>query len=306
MTSPSYTGQWFIPMTDTAKRWFDGTVPNNGLLIKETNTTVNMLQFASSEHTTAGYKPSLTVNWHERLGFEPQYTYVAERSGARVEASVNVGNGNLVTKLAGPALPGVDVSHYYNSLGGADRWSSDAGLDAMIGGSRAGRGLRRRDRRRPQLRLGPGDADVHQARGAPPNYVNGNVVFDDGTTHTFIAGSSYQRDTKRLPTGQTVYHDFEYHQLGEDYWGPLDAIRDASGRRSEVTSSTSRIEDLTDPDGRRYDWVWSGDALQEQIVPDGTRDRFVYGAPNNQLVRILPRTVGSQARLRHVEPRDVR
>ena len=101
--------------TALVQSWVDGTVPNDGMLLKSHDeTTSNWLQFSSSDAPSSSNWPTLWVTYIPRLGTDQVYP-LAGAAGV----AVNTANGNLVVHATDLAMQGVGlplvVDRSYNS-----------------------------------------------------------------------------------------------------------------------------------------------------------------------------------------------
>ncbi|NLA77909.1 MAG: RHS repeat protein, partial [Clostridiales bacterium] len=148
-SSSSATGtfiDWDI--TATAQKWYDGSLVNNGLLIKadnEENWAIS--SFCSPQNTayTSSAKPIIIIQYINTKGLNPYHDYTSAASCYRSAIDVNNFSGNLVysysTALDTGNRTGFNLVQYYNS---ADYSISDVvGADfGVTGKSYYGRGFR--------------------------------------------------------------------------------------------------------------------------------------------------------------------
>ena len=302
--SSSSGGYWELDVTGAVKSWAEGTADNHGFLLKDENPTVsNVLGFRSSEYgtaTTPPYeRPRLLVDWQPRTGYEPQYSYAAEQSGDRVRASVNLGNGNLIAYVQGmvrrSALD-LEVSHYYNSLGIVDRWTDTAGPSVHLfrSGHRVfhdGTGAAFPIVRNDTTGVWESDPALAADLVTVPEET---IRYDDGISLTFVADTDTPLKRKTNVAGDAIDYEHDMIDSGVDY-AQLKGIVDSDRQRHVVSSSRHDLTGLTDPEGRRHVWRWSSATptdqatrLLEHVLPGGAVDRFTYGAPGNQLIRLAP------------------
>lgn len=111
---------WFT-ISRLVKGWVDGSIVNDGVLLKAVDeASAPLLDFASSRSATPPY---LSVNYTQRTGDRPFYTYLSRQVDDRTSLKVNVTTGNAVlagtdARLGGAGLDLV-VSRTYNSRGEA-------------------------------------------------------------------------------------------------------------------------------------------------------------------------------------------
>jgi YD repeat-containing protein len=120
---------WFP--TTTVTQWLNGTLTNNGFLLKQASegSTTNVLHFSSSESSTN--KPQLVVVWHYSVGDGRQYTMISQKIDDRLALNVNVANGNLMLQAQDLHLPGINgldmnIGRTFNSMS-ATTWFLSSG-----------------------------------------------------------------------------------------------------------------------------------------------------------------------------------
>ncbi|MHB8468190.1 MAG: RHS repeat-associated core domain-containing protein [Gaiellaceae bacterium] len=129
------TGVWadWYPI-QLVQGWVNGSIPNDGILLKQTSESQNnVLSFASSQ--AAANKPLLVVRYVAELGLVRQASYDTQTLSSNLSASVNRANGNLVLQqhlftLAGTGMS-VSATPVFNNLD-AVAWSLGTGW--MVGG----------------------------------------------------------------------------------------------------------------------------------------------------------------------------
>ncbi|HUR85970.1 MAG TPA: DNRLRE domain-containing protein [Solirubrobacteraceae bacterium] len=143
-SSPAGTGAaWRYLRLDPAltQGWLDGSIGDNGFLIKGTDTTANRIWFDSSETANPALRPQLEISWEPRLGLERQYSYESQRLSDRMGADVNVANGNLVLSNNDLQITGTGIdlglTRYYNSKSARTSnpgygWSFETGRDVSL------------------------------------------------------------------------------------------------------------------------------------------------------------------------------
>ncbi len=88
-------------VTETAKKWYDGTLTNHGIaigLIEETLTSTNYVDFCSSENTSndnGTYLPFYSISYRDTKGVEDYYSYYSASAGVAGTGSINYATGAL-------------------------------------------------------------------------------------------------------------------------------------------------------------------------------------------------------------------
>ena len=105
----STIGWWHFPIRDLAKKWYEATVPNYGVMLKAVDESRPRRSFYSGNSTDQ--QPTLVVEYGvEPVGVEEYWGYAG---------NVNVHNGNLVFSATDVTLPGrgipISITRTYNS-----------------------------------------------------------------------------------------------------------------------------------------------------------------------------------------------
>ncbi|WP_154677314.1 DNRLRE domain-containing protein [Parafrankia discariae] len=191
-------GEFDIYAGKLAQDWVNGTVANQGLILKaDESTQVGVVQFASTQATNAAQRPSMVVDWTSQTGSREFNTFVGQKLDSRCDANVNVGNGNLLLQCAEYAIGGVGrpltVSRFYNSgeaavfqnAGdtplGLNRWKLSTGVSILENGNGASHN----------------GATFHDEAGTP-------YVFESngGLTYTTPPGLNAKLEKNQPATGQ--------------------------------------------------------------------------------------------------------
>jgi RHS repeat-associated protein len=128
-----------LDLRSLATDWVTGAATNHGVHLSSTSTTTG----SSIALAKNGYSPLLTIEYVDRTGDLPYYTYSSKQLTDRSELKVNVSNGNLLLSEADVAIaaPGVEhtVGRFYNSRGTGSFtnnlpafWSQSPGPDEFI------------------------------------------------------------------------------------------------------------------------------------------------------------------------------
>jgi RHS repeat-associated protein len=128
-----------LDLRTLATGWVTGAATNHGVQLSSTSTTTA----SSIALAKNGYSPLLTIEYVNRTGDLPYYTYSSKQLTDRSELKVNISNGNLLLSEADVAIaaPGVEhtVGRFYNSRGTGSftgnlpaYWSQSPGPDESI------------------------------------------------------------------------------------------------------------------------------------------------------------------------------
>jgi len=246
-------------VTGVVRVWTLRPGENRGFLLKDEDTTNNVLRFKASE---SGIGPTLTIDYTVPEGVDDRYTYVHERSGRRLDLHVNVASGNLVVRqeqVLRPA-PGIDFSFAYtfNSLGNA-RWTTDGppGIGLELLGSSAtyanGTGARftfTRDAAGSWLRAPGIAADL-----VPRTDGGWEVRHDSGLTQVFDASGIL---TTALGGGRRIAYATSPWQTPNDPYTRLDAVTDAADATTTFTDDNyARIVGVREPGPLNHVLTWN-------------------------------------------------
>ena len=99
--SVPHTYDWSWDITEAAKKWYAGTLTDQGIcigLVEETGTTDNYIVFHSSESTMGGsstYLPFYCFTYRDTKGIEDYYSYFSSNVGLAGNGSINYATGGL-------------------------------------------------------------------------------------------------------------------------------------------------------------------------------------------------------------------
>jgi RHS repeat-associated protein len=311
-TSVGAAGNWYSwRFTQLAQDWLNGTVDNDGVLLKSENESVqNMLRFSSSSDLS--FMPTLRITYGYATGLRDHWRYDSQQLNDRMGAGVNVATGNLVLSasdlhIAGTGLD-LDVGRYYNSLssgletiGGGElggMWQLGTGTDVYIkffdDGSAA--------------YYGPSGYEVPFVRNAAGDYVSPtalDVTLKSNTDGTYTLQSHFGGDKQNFDAtgkltslvdenGNTI--TFAYTANAQSQTGyVLSSITDTQGRVTSFTyDGNAHLTQITDPSGRLYKYSYdAGFHLTQYTDPAGKLTKYAYTAgvltqitdPRNNLVK---------------------
>ena len=241
-------------ITKAVRAWYDGSLVNNGVMIKSGSEDVASVAYGVMYQVqyNAYYGPQLTVHYANASGIEDYWDYSTQGMGRAGTAYVQNFSGNLVIQrtdmsYSGDRMP-ASAGFYYNL---SDR-SSDVGYGygwrnaytqtigaVTVGGTNYYKWV---------------DGD-----GTEKYFLSSNGVWEDeaGQGYTLtVSGSSYTISDKGNNT------------LSFDSSGRLVSINDGKISANKVSisyvssdASNLRIDTVTDGAGRKYSYSYSGGQL---------------------------------------------
>lgn len=299
----SSAGTYNFDVTGMAKSWY--TEANFGLMLMrdpETIGTNNSVSFYSSDSSSTGLRPQVTVYYVNNSGLEGYWTYHSQDVGRAGTGHVNDYTGNLVfihndLSMNGNRMPAT-INHVYNS--------NDNSKDKDIG-------------------YGPGwRLNLSQTvKWEPINSVNYYTHTDeDGTKHYYKydsskgyyvddAGTGFMLTAAGSGTSQIITItdksgnklDFGYYNylmdiqyltdiqdkngnkitLGYDANNKLTTVTDGVGRITTLTYNTVGVGYLLEiayPDGRKTEFRYAGALLNTITYPDNMVTTYTYDTNN--------------------------
>ena len=241
-------------ITKAVRAWYDGSLVNNGVMIKSGSEDVASVAYGVMYQVqyNAYYGPQLTVHYANASGIEDYWDYSTQGMGRAGTAYVQNFSGNLIMQrtdmsYSGNRMP-ASAGFYYNL---SDR-SSDVGYGygwrnaytqtigaVTVGGTNYYKWV---------------DGD-----GTEKYFLSSNGVWEDeaGQGYTLtVSGSSY------------TIRDKGNNTLGFDSSGRLVSINDGKISANKVSisyvssdASNLRIDTVTDGAGRKYSYSYSGGQL---------------------------------------------
>ena len=249
-----YNGLHYWNITKAVRAWYDGSLVNNGVMIKSGSEDVASVAYGVMYQVqyNAYYGPQLTVHYANASGIEDYWDYSTQGMGRAGTAYVQNFSGNLIMQrtdmsYSGNRMP-ASAGFYYNL---SDR-SSDVGYGygwrnaytqtigaVTVGGTNYYKWV---------------DGD-----GTEKYFLSSNGVWEDeaGQGYTLtVSGSSY------------TIRDKGNNTLGFDSSGRLVSINDGKISANKVSisyvssdASNLRIDTVTDGAGRKYSYSYSGGQL---------------------------------------------
>jgi RHS repeat-associated protein len=263
--------------------------PNQGLILKQEapEDVINRLTF----HSQSGAKPPLLkVTYAQRLGEQHYYKFETFELNDRMQAKVNVHNGNLLilerdVKVAGTGGMALMVDRYYNQRSNAtqdlgNRWNFSLGKDVRLTFVTGG-----------ILYHGPSGFELPFQKNTDGTYrspdgFRGKLEVDGpGYKITFDQSEAVYRFSS---TGQFTSHkDRNGNTISFTYNGngTLQKITDSQGRFTTYDYNASGFVRLvTDSGGRTYQYGYTGNELTTYTDADNRVTSFEY--TNGKLTKV--------------------
>jgi RHS repeat-associated protein len=263
--------------------------PNQGLILKQASpeNVSNLLTF----HSQSGAKPPLLkVKYAQRLGEQHYYKFETFELNDRMQAKVNVHNGNLIIlerdlKVAGTGGMALVVDRYYNQRSNAtqdlgNRWNFSLGKDVRLTFETGGivfhgsSGFELPFDRNTDGTYRSPDGFRGKLEVDGPGY---KIKFDEDES-VFRFSSSGQFSSHKDRNGNTI--SFAYN--GD---GTLQKITDTQGRFTNFDYNASGyVRLITDSGGRTYQYGYTGGELTSYTDADNRVTSFEY--TNGKLTKI--------------------
>lgn len=246
-------GDYTFYITNIAKDWYSGKKANYGMMLKNTDETINRKMFRSSDYATDPLKkPKLSVVYTiEPIGVESFWT--------SAESNVNTYNGNFFTQetdftISGRGMP-LTVNRMYNSRSASSGmfgygWSSN--LDERLTFATDDLVVYR-----------DGDGTEHFfSKNASGGYDSPGGVYlqlEKNTDGTFKLIDKDQSFTTFDSTGKLVSEtDSNNNKTTYAYTGSqLTTVTDPSGRKMTISYGTNgKVSSIVDPANREYKYSY--------------------------------------------------
>jgi YD repeat-containing protein len=281
--------------TQLVQNWLNGSVANDGLLLRAATETNNELYtFDSTRGTNL---PELNVFYVNALGQGSESQQLTDRSGL----SVNVANGNLVVtgndvEIQGTGLS-LNVERFYNSLGVGNAYQVGA-FGTWLMGSGVDENLTVVDNHVDFQ--GPGGWDeTFYSNGSggftPPPGANANLVENANGSYTL----TYDATGEQLNFNSSGYLTSDVDRNGDTLTYTMSAtnlssITDTQGRAITFaygsTVGSNLITSITDPTGREWQYAYASAngfaELTQYTDPNGKVTTYEYGT-RGQLTEII-------------------
>ena len=257
--------EWY-PVAGVAA-WVNGSVANNGVLLKSaTETTSQVASFTSWESTDTVHWPALVVTWSPRIGPRSDHTLQDYRIDDRETLSVDLANGNAMLRTTDHTVAGTGldlvIGRVFNSRRGFQGVAT--GLNWVVA---SGPDVRLSVDNRGVLYQSPGKIDgLFPPNGsggwtAPPAF-DAAVTFNSSTgVYTITESQSGRRRT--------------FADQGTGYYLQT-SDADRNGNTITYSYTSGQWTGITDTRGRTYTLTYTSGYLTK--VTDNASGRFVqYG-----------------------------
>jgi RHS repeat-associated protein len=256
--------------TGLVQDWIDRTVPNDGLLMKFNNESMNQLfDFVSTDDPSSARWPKLEVVYSPGVGERRDWTFDTHRLNDRMDLKVNVATGNLMLQARDLEMTGtgldLSVTRTFNSLMTS---SSELGPGWVLGPKDV------------RLSVQPGgDALLHGETGTQSTFQR----KPDGSFKQPIGIDA------KLTKNSDGTNDLKWNSKEE--WGfqpsgRLWSMKDKNGNRIILSYDSSGLTSITDTQGRRTTFTYSGTGTSRRVetVKDVAGDRtYDYEYTNGRL-----------------------
>ncbi|WP_040668658.1 DNRLRE domain-containing protein, partial [Nitrolancea hollandica] len=295
--------QWWFP-TDLVQGWVDGSIANQGMLLKTSSETdSNRAIFTSVTSTDTAHWPYLTVIYYPWVGNLRYWTFDQQQLTDHLTSQVNVANGNLLLHqsdltLQGTGLP-LPLDQTYNSrvlyagfhLGS---WAFGTGDEILLsqyprgdrefyGPSRYGLPFIRTSNGNYQS---PSGIDATLKDNGSNSYT---LTFNKtGVKYNFSADSltditdqnnnkiSFSYDSNKHLTAITDTQG-RVSTVSENAGGFITSITDPVGRTIQYGyDASNNLTSVTDANGKQYQYAYSGYDLTQITDPNGNITTFSY------------------------------
>lgn len=311
--------RWEFYPRDLVQGWVDGSIANNGMLLKTDEVLANELTFASSESITAGNRPSLWIDWTDRLGLRDSHKYDEYRIDDRTTVNVDLGNGNMLLETLDLHVrgTGLDVAfrRYTNTQYdfGEDlghNWTASIGPDVRVDDI-ADRGV---------VFTGPSNLTVLYKPKAGGGYetpagVDATLTKDTDGTGTYRI--EYNKSKEKLVFKQfggssdfLLWKNIDRNNntitFGYDNQGEWDTITDTQGRVFTIThNGQGNISEIEDSSGRTVSFTYdtTNNRMTSVTNADNKVTTYEYAASGN-LSRITTAT-GRQTKIAYNDDRVI-
>jgi YD repeat-containing protein len=283
--SPTVGWYYWYPV-NLVQSWVDGSLPNDGLMIKEpTEVTGQCEEFDSGPYSQTN-APKLTVQYGPLIGSQDYYTTVDHQINDVSSLSVNVANGNLELDASDLTMDGIDlpidVTRTYNSLAVSSRdlgpnWvfdsAGDVGLTFYSDGTidyGGPTGLQEAFSRNPD-----GTYNSPPGIDATLSYLSGSYYLTDNDTGiSSLFNSTGHLTSERDTTGNSL--TFLYNASGQ-----CTTITDTQGHQTTFTYASGKITQMTDAAGRTYGYAYDASGrLATYTDPAQEATQYGYDSSN--------------------------
>lgn len=279
LTNNKVNAYWQWDITQLAKDWYNGVLPNYGMLLKQQNEGTSPYR-AFNTVNSGSNTPRLTINyWVDPIGMENFWGYTKD--------GVNPANGNLVLQETDLSVPGrgipVNVTRTYNS-----RKSMTTGLFGY--GWFSNIETRLVDAGSGPITLIDGDNTRHIFG----QQVGGGYIAHGGVYLTLIKNgdgtySVTQTDGTKINFNTSgkitsiVDTNSNTTTFSYDAGGKLTTIQDASGRTTTIAyGANGYVSSITDPANRIVSYEYDANGNLTKVTDaTGKFTTLAYDATHN-------------------------
>jgi len=302
--TPSYTAagvaccttplDWYP--TVLAQAWVNGTLANNGVILKTTENVVGTFDIASPANSICvhdpqqcvGNGPFLSIVYEPWTGKQRFFTFDSHSLTDRLDLAVNVANGNLVFHAKDFSIHGtgldLTVDRWYNSQADTTsqfgpKWvmgtGHDVGLVFYGDGSAAYFG--------PSGYQIPFIKDPDGTFTAPTG-IDAALVRNTDGTFTFLAHKNGTKEN--FSSGGYLRSQVDQNgntiSLAYNTDNTLASITDTQGRVSSMTYMSGLVSKIVDPGSRTYQFAYDANKrLTSATDPAGKPTQFAYDSGSN-------------------------
>lgn len=251
-------GDYTFYITNLVKDWYSGKKANYGIMLKNTDETINRKMFRSSDYSTDPLKkPKLTVVYSiEPIGVESFWT--------SAESNVNTYNGNFFTQetdvtVDGRGLP-LTVNRTYNSRSAVSGifgygWSSN--LDQ-------------------KLTFATDDLVVYRDEDGTEHY------FSKNTSGGYDSPGGVYLQLEKNADGTFKLIDKDQSYTTFDSTGKIVSETDSNNNKTTYTYSGNQLASVSDPSGRKMTISYGTNGKVSSIVDPASRQyKYSYDANEN-------------------------
>jgi RHS repeat-associated protein len=269
--------------------WAEGSIPNDGLLLKEPTENVNQVYYfwSSTSATPPGDSPNLQIYYESRAGSKSNYTQIPIRINDRTGIKINPATGNMLLtntdfNITGTGIPLV-ITRTFNSLPYLSNWfglhdsnwsSSETDYNTTTSSA---------------------DNSFFLEAGNDANYVFGKTADN---ASTWLAPPA----ANLTPSGGPYSYTLKYNSNGATYAtgssGQLISYKDKNGNTVSlnVTMNGSQpiVNSETDSQARQLTWTWDSNHRPTQIKDStGRIAKYNWNATTGQMATFVDTNFGT-------------
>jgi RHS repeat-associated protein len=308
-----------LDITKTVKSWYDGDVPNYGIMInvdkENTQNTANSIyaKFKSEKYNsvTDAY-PVIVLNYRNSKGVEGYYSYTDVDAGNAGTAYVNNYSGNLYFEQKAITTSGLrmpasvyltyntnnsDMNHFYSGLNCGYGWKLN--VEQYVKSTNISDF--------PYLYV---DADGTE------HYFK---KFGSGTTATYLDEDGLGLSLVPYSDGYTIKDDHgnamkfaasgillsisdaNENSITMTYSGDvIQSVTDGAGKKIIIKNSSGVLTQIIDPANRVTKYTINNNQLTNVTNPDGTVDTYRYSPANQNIIDSIQASNGNSLKFAYV------